>query len=90
MVFRSAMQLRSLLGLLIASLLVFVDCMKELPATLLLRPTGMETLATELWTHTSTASYAAAAPYAALLVGLAAVPTWLLAARSGLTDRVGG
>ncbi len=29
-----------------AALLVFVDCMKELPATLLLRPLGVETLAT--------------------------------------------
>jgi iron(III) transport system permease protein len=63
--------------------------MKELPATLLLRPTGMDTLASELWTQTSTASYAAAAPYAALLVVLAAVPTWLLAVRTGLTDRAG-
>ncbi|WP_203701595.1 ABC transporter permease [Asanoa iriomotensis] len=65
--------------------LVFLTCVKELPATLLLRPTGMDTLATELWTHTSTASYAAAAPYAALLVGVAAIPTWLLGRRTGLT-----
>ncbi|NUT36330.1 MAG: iron ABC transporter permease [Hamadaea sp.] len=69
--------------------LTFLACMKELPATLLLRPTGMDTLATELWRHTSTASYAAAAPYAALLVGLAALPTWLLATRSGLTGTEG-
>jgi iron(III) transport system permease protein len=69
--------------------LVFLTCMKELPATLLLRSTGMDTLATELWTHTSTASYAAAAPYAALLVGLTAVPTWLLAVRTGLTEGAG-
>ncbi|MEV8511525.1 iron ABC transporter permease [Dactylosporangium sp. NPDC051484] len=64
--------------------LVFLTCVKELPATLLLRPTGMDTLATELWTHTSAAAYAAAAPYAALLVAVAAVPTWLLATRTGL------
>ncbi len=42
--------------------LVFLSCMKELPATLLLRPTGIDTLATELWTHTSVAAYAAADP----------------------------
>ena len=54
--------------------LAFLTCMKELPATLLLRPTGMDTLATELWTATSVAAFAAAAPYAALLVALAAVP----------------
>jgi iron(III) transport system permease protein len=68
--------------------LVFLTCMKELPATLLLRPTGMDTLATELWTQTSVAAYAAAAPYALLLVALAALPTYVLAARTGVLTRV--
>ncbi|HEX5598870.1 MAG TPA: iron ABC transporter permease [Micromonosporaceae bacterium] len=67
--------------------LVFLTCMKELPATLLLRPTGADTLATELWTNTTVGAYAAAAPYAALLVILSSVPTWLLAARSGILDK---
>jgi iron(III) transport system permease protein len=67
--------------------LVFLTCMKELPATLLLRPTGMDTLATELWTNTSVAAYAAAAPYAALLVLLSSVPTWLLTARTGILTK---
>ncbi|GAA1413029.1 iron ABC transporter permease [Catellatospora coxensis] len=62
--------------------LVFLTCMKELPATLLLRPTGMDTLATELWTHTSVAAYAAASPYAALLVILSAGPVLVLARRA--------
>ncbi|HEU4421421.1 MAG TPA: iron ABC transporter permease [Pilimelia sp.] len=66
-----------------AAALVFLTCMKELPATLLLRPTGMNTLATELWTQTSAGAYAAAAPYAALLVVLSALPTWLLSRRTG-------
>ena len=70
-------------GIAAGTALVFLTCMKELPATLLLRPTGMDTLATELWTHTTVAAYAAAAPYAALLVILSAVPTWFLAARTG-------
>jgi iron(III) transport system permease protein len=61
--------------------LVFLTCMKELPATILLRPTGMETLATELWTRTGAGQYAGAAPYAGLLVVLAAVPTYLLGSR---------
>jgi iron(III) transport system permease protein len=69
--------------------LVFLTCMKELPATLLLRPTGVDTLATELWTNTAVGAYAAAAPYAGLLVLLSSVPTWLLAARSGILDREG-
>lgn len=67
--------------------LVFLSTMKELPATLLLRPTGTDTLATELWTHTTVAAYAAATPYAALLVLLSAVPAWLLAARSGVLTK---
>ncbi|MBK5250669.1 MAG: iron ABC transporter permease, partial [Actinomycetales bacterium] len=58
--------------------LVMLTVMKELPATLLLRPTGMDTLATRLWTETGVGSYAAAAPYAVALVLLAAVPTFLL------------
>ncbi len=58
--------------------LVFVATMKELPATLLLHPTGSDTLATRLWTYTAEANYAAGAPYAAALVLFAAVPTALL------------
>ncbi|MFG2644934.1 ABC transporter permease [Streptomyces sp. NPDC048370] len=65
-------------GVAAGAALTFVVCMKELPATLLLRPTGMDTLATRLWTETGTGSFAAAAPYAALLILLAAVPSYLL------------
>lgn len=65
-------------GVAAGAALTFVVCMKELPATLLLRPTGMDTLATRLWTETGVASYADAAPYAAALILLAAVPSYLL------------
>ncbi|MFH5824448.1 ABC transporter permease [Georgenia sp. AZ-5] len=58
--------------------LVMLTVMKELPATLLLRPTGVDTLATRLWTETGVGAYAAAAPYAVTLVLLAAVPTFVL------------
>lgn len=58
--------------------LVFVTAMKELPATLLLRPTGQDTLATRLWTFTSESNYAAGAPYVVALVCFAAIPTALL------------
>ena len=61
--------------------LVFLTCMKELPATLLLRPLGTDTLATRVWTETGVGAYAAAAPYAAVLVLLSAVPTYLLTVR---------
>lgn len=59
--------------------LVLLTCMKELPATLLLRPTGTDTLATSLWTETGVGAYGAAAPYGLALVVLAVLPTvWLM------------
>lgn len=66
-------------GLGAAATLVFLTIMKELPATLFLRPTGFETLATGLWGNLSAFSRAAAAPYAAAIVLIAALPTTLLA-----------
>jgi len=77
-------------GIGVAAVLTFLTCMKELPATLLLRPTGLDTLATELWTYTGVAAYGAAAPYAALLVLLSAVPTYLLGRRWGAIGATGG
>jgi len=65
-------------GILAGAALVFLTVMKELPATILLRPTGMDTLATELWNRTSVADYAAASPYALVLLLVAAVPAALL------------
>lgn len=58
--------------------LVLLTVMKELPATLLLRPTGVETLATRLWAETGAGQFAAAAPYALALIVVAAVPTLVL------------
>lgn len=65
-----------------ATLLVFVDCVKELPATLLLRPFGFDTLATRVHAKASLESLGEAAPAALTitLVGLAA--TALLARTS--------
>ena len=65
-------------GILAGAALVFLTVMKELPATILLRPTGMDTLATELWNRTSVADYAAASPYALTLILVAAIPAALL------------
>ena len=52
--------------------LVFLSAMKELPATLLLRPIGFETLSTAIWRETSVAAYSQAAPAALLLILLSA------------------
>lgn len=65
-------------GVLSGTLLVFLAAMKELPATLMLRPTGFETLATEMWRYTSISKFSEAAPYALFLVLIAAVPTFLI------------
>lgn len=61
-----------------AAILVFVDCMKELPATLLLRPLNFETLATHLYGEASRGTYedGAVAALAIVLVGL--IPVLLL------------
>lgn len=65
-------------GVATGGLLALLAAMKELPATLLLRPTGMDTLATEMWTRTNVTAYSEAAPYALALVLLAAIPAFLL------------
>ena len=80
-VFRRVTLPLALPGIASGALTVLLTAVKELPATLMLRPTGFETLATRLWTHTGVNAYAAAAPFAALLVILAIVPTWLLVTR---------
>jgi iron(III) transport system permease protein len=70
-------------GLAAGAALVFLSAMKELPATLLLRPIGFDTLAIEIWTATSVAAYSDAAPPALLLVAVSAPFVYLLAARRG-------
>ena len=57
--------------------LVFVAVATELTATLLLAPTGTSTLAMRFWSLSSELDYAAAAPYAFLLV-LLSVPVTLV------------
>ena len=71
-------------GIGVGALLVAISIMKELPATLLLRPTGISTLATELWSRTAVFEFGAAAPYAAALVLLAAVPAVVLSGIRGV------
>ena len=73
-------------GIGVAAALVCLTVMKELPATLLLRPIGTETLATRLWDQTDTGSYADAAPYAAAILLMASLPTAVLS-RLGADDR---
>ena len=70
-------------GLGAAAALVFVSVVTELTTTLLLAPIGTRTLATQIWSDTTTLAFAAAAPYAALMAALSLFATWLLARRFG-------
>jgi iron(III) transport system permease protein len=74
-------------GLLAGGALVFLTCMKELPATLLLAPTGYPTLATAVWSATSEAFFARAALPALALVVLSALPMAILVMHE--SDQVG-
>lgn len=65
-------------GLLTAVVIVFVETMKEMPATLLLRPFGLNTLAVEIWERTSEAMWQEAAVPALTLVGIGLLPVVLL------------
>ena len=60
-------------------LLVFVDVMKELPVTLLLRPLSFETLATQLYAEAARGSYEEGAIAALIIVLVGLLPVILLA-----------
>jgi iron(III) transport system permease protein len=70
-------------GLGAATALVFIAVGTELTTTLLLIPTGAHTLATQVWAASSTFAFAAAAPYAAALIAISMLATWILANRFG-------
>lgn len=65
-------------GIAAGAALVFLTAAKELPATLMLRPRGVDTLATELWSTTQVFKYGEAAPYAFALILVSAVPAFVL------------
>jgi iron(III) transport system permease protein len=61
-------------GMLSAFTLIWVETIKELPATLLLRPFGIKTLAIEVWERTSESLWAEAALPALAIVAVGLVP----------------
>jgi iron(III) transport system permease protein len=65
--------------------MVALGITNELTATLLLAPTGTQTLATAFWAFSSEIDYAAAAPYALMMVLLSMPMTWLLYMQSKRT-----
>ena len=68
-------------GLLTAALLVLVDVMKEMPATLLLRPFGWDTLAVRIYGLSSEGLWERAALPSVALVAAGLIPLFLLAVR---------
>jgi iron(III) transport system permease protein len=74
-------------GLLTAGLLVLVDVMKEMPATLLLRPFGWDTLAVRIYGMTSEGEWERAALPAIALVLVGLVPVMALMRRSAVERR---
>jgi iron(III) transport system permease protein len=65
-------------AIIAGALLVFVDCMKELPVTLLLRPLGFETLSTHLYGEAARGTYEDAAIAALLIVAVGLLPVLML------------
>jgi iron(III) transport system permease protein len=66
-------------GILAGMALVFVSAVKELPATLVLRPPGMDTLAVRIWIEASEGFYDMAAPASLLIILISALPLkWLI------------
>ncbi len=68
-------------GVVAGGALVFLTTMKELPATLLLRPIGFETFVTYIWQVQDAADYGKAAIPALLLVGVSALSMLVILGR---------
>ena len=65
-------------GVLAGMALVFLTTVKELPATLLLSPTGFSTLATQIWSATDEAFFTRAAAPALVLLAMSALSIFLV------------
>ena len=69
-------------GLFAGGALVFLSTMKELPQTLLLRPTGFTTMAVDIWSNASEGLFTQAALSSFILLSISAVPTYILSTRN--------
>jgi iron(III) transport system permease protein len=74
-------------GAIAGATLVFLTIVKELPATLLLAPTGFDTLATRVWSATEEAFYTRAALPALLLVLVGSLPLAVTMVRQERRER---
>ncbi|MFZ3092148.1 MAG: iron ABC transporter permease [Nitrospirota bacterium] len=76
-------------GLFTGWVVVFVDCMKELPATLMLRPLAFDTLSVRVWMEASEALWEMAALPALLIVIAGLIPIALIINRINRGGRDG-
>lgn len=74
-------------GIVAGAALVFLEAMRELPATLLLRPTGLETLTTELWRVFEAGYFGRGAVPGLLLIGVSALALVVMLTGEGLLER---
>ena len=64
-------------GFIYGAILVFILCLKELPATLILSPVGFRTLSTSIWASASEAFFMDTAAASLILVIIAGIPSYL-------------
>jgi iron(III) transport system permease protein len=72
-------------GIAAGGVLVFAFVLSDLSTTQVLLPPGMVTLGTDFWADSSTVAFGASAPFAAMLMVLAAGATYVLMSRFGKT-----
>jgi iron(III) transport system permease protein len=77
-------------GLVAAFCLVFLEVVTELTATLVLVPIGVQTLATQFWQYQYAGSYSQAAPFALVMIVVAALPAVVLGRFFNRTVQAGG
>ncbi|MEC7838241.1 MAG: iron ABC transporter permease [Chloroflexota bacterium] len=75
-------------GFIYGGVLVFILCLKELPATLILSPIGFQTLATEIWSNASEAFFIKTALASIVLVIIAGIPSYIFMSND-LSKRLG-
>lgn len=76
-------------GLAAAGVLVFAFVLGDLSTAQVLLPPGLTTLGTQFWADSGTVAFAAAAPYAAMLIILALLATYVLMSRFGRVRGLG-
>jgi iron(III) transport system permease protein len=72
-------------GIAAGGVLIFAFVLSDLSTTQVLLPPGMVTLGTDFWADSSTVAFGASAPFAAMLMILAAGATYVLMSRFGKT-----